>query len=255
MIGVSTLALFDKDLDFALSEIEQFAGFAEIFSEGKHDIVADFKNNPNYECLFSHNLSYSVHAPTQDVNLASLREEIRRAGLEIISQSARVCQEIDANILVVHPGYMPQNSTGLYESSQAALLKSLRQLAEIRKETGVNICVENMPNAEIFLFRYPDEINLEEEDLSFVLDIGHAHTTNTLDAFLNRRVNHYHIHDNDGKSDLHLAFGDGNIGDLMLNKIIQKSKKENSMLIAENKTIHDAKKTFKILNSKIRQIL
>ncbi|MDV0447741.1 endonuclease 4 [Methanosarcinaceae archaeon Ag5] len=252
MIGVSTIALFDKDLDAALSEIEEFAGFAEIFSEGKHDIVADFKKNPNIDCLFSHNLSYSVHAPTQDVNLASLREKVRLTGLDVILESAHVCQEIDAGTLVIHPGYMPLKSDGFFEKSKAALLQSLRRLSEIQEETGVQICVENMPDVDFYLFRRPEEIDLDAFDLPFALDIGHAHTTKTLDEFLNRRVDHYHIHDNDGKSDSHLAFGDGNIGETVLDQIIQKSKKENATLIAECKKIEDAEKTFKILGSKIK---
>ncbi|WNY26456.1 sugar phosphate isomerase/epimerase family protein [Methanolapillus ohkumae] len=245
MIGVSTLAFADQDLESALLEIEKISSHAEIFSEKMHDIVEDFKNNPNTESLFSHTLSYSVHAPTQDVNLANPRENLRVAALETIQQSARVCQEIGAKILVVHPGYM--TGRDMYDSCKAALLKSLPVLAKIQEEAGIKICVENMPNSDIYLFRSPEEIEWETAIHPIVLDIGHSNTTKTTAEFLKKQIAHYHIHDNDGKTDAHLAFGDGSIGEPVLQKIVQKAKREKAVLIAENKTAKDAKITVDFL--------
>ncbi|MCG2738083.1 MAG: hypothetical protein L6282_17020 [Candidatus Methanoperedenaceae archaeon] len=72
----------------------------------------------------------------------------------------------------------------------------LRGFADIAIDSGVQICIENMPNWECFLFRYPD-IDLDGTDLA--LDVGHANTTGTLNEFIKYDIGHFHLHDNHGE--------------------------------------------------------
>ncbi|MDR0767678.1 MAG: sugar phosphate isomerase/epimerase [Methanosarcinales archaeon] len=239
MIGISTLAYSGKNLTEALSEIEKRVSHAEIFSEGTHDVIHSGKDG----ILSSFSLSYSIHAPTQDVNLAAVRETIRKAGVEVISESAAFCMNRDIEILVVHPGYTA--GIEMLPPAYKSLEKSISDLQRIKEETGVRICIENMPNAEIYLFKSPEDIDLK--DLEFVLDIGHAQTANNLNEFLQKEIAHYHIHDNCGDFDSHLGFGDGVIGFPALKQIVQKAKREKAILIAENKTAEGAMKTVEAL--------
>ena len=241
MIGISTLAYSDKDLAECLSEIEKNAPLAEIFSEGIHDVIHSGKG----DILSSFSLSYSIHAPTQDINLAAVREAVRKTGVGIIQESAEFCMNHDIDVLVVHPGYTADKK--ILPLAYKSLEKSISDLQKIKEETGVQICIENMPNAEIYLFKAPNDIDLKAKDLGLALDIGHAQTSNNLNEFLQKEIAHYHIHDNHGDFDAHLSFGEGVIGFPVLEQIVQKAKKEGATLIAENRTGEDAMKTVEML--------
>ncbi|MCL2142354.1 MAG: sugar phosphate isomerase/epimerase [Methanimicrococcus sp.] len=235
MISISTLAFSNQTLDTALFEIEKVCYRAEIFSEGLHDVIC---GNVDVD-LSSYSLSYSLHAPLKNTNLASPIESARLSALNIIQKSASFCQKHDISILVVHPGFLEGGSTFL--EAIAAYLKSLPILQKIKEEHGIRLCIENMPKTDLLLFQKPNEIDLT--GLEFILDIGHAQTTGTLDEFLKMPVAHYHIHDNNGLTDSHLGFGDGVIGFSRLEQIVSKAKREKAILVAENKTIESALKT------------
>ena len=238
MIGISTLSFSNLPLHTALKEISKRAAHAEIFSEGSHDLI----HSPQNDILSDFDLSYSIHAPTMDINIASVREKIRTAGVSVLSDSAEFCMNHGIEIMVVHPGYTADIAN--MKNAEASLHKSLTELSKIAENTGVRLCIENMPDAEVFLFKNSDEIDFSKyPDLEFVLDIGHANTTRNLNDFLKKPIAHYHIHDNLGDRDAHLGFGNGNIGEETLKRIIEKAKRENAILIAENKTVGDVETT------------
>ena len=251
MISISTLAFSDQPLGEALFEIEKVCSHAEIFSRGRHDVIGgnvrvgsgiDADSNADVD-LSSYSLSYSLHAPFENVNLASPIESVRLSALDVIQKSASFCQKHDISILVVHPGALEGGGT-LFEA-RAAYLKSLPSLQKIKEEYGIRLCIENMPKIDLFLFQKPDEIDLT--GLELILDIGHAQTTGNLDEFLKMPVAHYHIHDNDGLTDAHLGFGDGIIGFSKLEQIVSKAKREKAVLVAENLTVGNALKTVSAL--------
>ena len=239
MISVSTLAFSNQSLDAALFEIEKICPRAEIFSDGRHDVICGSADAD----LSSHSLSYSLHAPLRNMNLASAAESSRLSALDIIRKSAAFCQKHDISILVVHPGLSEDG--GALSKAWEAYLKSLPALVKIREEYGIRLCIENMPKTDFLLFQTPHEIDLT--GLEFILDIGHAQTTGSLEDFLKLPAAHYHIHDNDGLTDGHLGFGDGVIGFSMLEQIVQKARRENAILVAENKTTEGALKTVSAL--------
>lgn len=61
-------------------------------------------NNLDTELLKSFNLKYSIHSPTTDINLASLNRTIQKASISEIKNSIKIANELDADIVVVHPG-------------------------------------------------------------------------------------------------------------------------------------------------------
>ena len=213
MIGISSYAFQDLPLSQALDNIEQISECAEIFSEGLHDI---FRNE---QTPLSYDLKYSVHAPTTDLNISSIREPIRRASLELVRQTVDMCIKIDAEVLVVHPGYFSYSYD--LPAARAALNNSIGELADITGDTGVQICIENMPDWDCFLFRQPD-IDLNET--GFALDVGHANTTGSLNEFIKYDIGHFHLHDNYGEKDEHSWIGGGNIDFSSLRDVLKKSK-------------------------------
>ena len=124
---------------------------------------------------------------------------------------------VGAEILVVHPGglSMPED----HASRRDLLGQGLLKLADQARGSGVSVCVENMPPgvhpgshmvdlAELLT-------QLDREELGLILDTGHAHLISspqdeTLDAGAFLRATH--VHDNDGRQDLHWPPGIGSIG-------------------------------------------
>ncbi|AEH61779.1 Xylose isomerase domain protein TIM barrel [Methanosalsum zhilinae DSM 4017] len=201
MIGISTYAYRQFPLYQALETIEGKVQCAEIFSEGPHDILKDT------ETPLSFNLKYAVHAPCTDLNIACIREPIRKASVELVGQMLDACQRIDADVMVLHPGYFTYSID--VEQALDSLSRSLEEMESFTQETGVKICIENMPaDWNCFVFQQPD-LDLKAHHLA--LDIGHAATTGRLNEFLEMPVSHFHVHDNNGLSDEHLPVGSGSI--------------------------------------------
>lgn len=204
-VGCTTWGLLDHSLTDALEVIATRTNTIEILADATHDLL------DNQDLLSSHTFTLSVHSPTTDINIASVREPIRESSLDLLAEICRRSAELDARIVIVHPGFTPWLE--LKERSFSALLESLTSLSQIQDEYGVSIAIENMGSWEVCHFRNPDLLPvIRENGLSFCLDIGHAHLNGTLMDFLSAgRPDHLHLHDNSGVSDDHLALGKGSI--------------------------------------------
>lgn len=204
-IGCSTCCLMNRPLDEALGLISARTGRAEILSDGPHSLFR-FE-----EVCHSFDLRYTVHAPVADINIASENEHLRRAAVGVLGDLAGVCDRIGAERLVVHPGHIWGEE--MREFAQAALGRSLDDLAAVQQEVSVRFVVENMGAWDICFFRSPEFLNrLADRNLDFALDVGHAHVNGNLESFLERGgAIHVHLHDNCKSRDDHLACGDGDI--------------------------------------------
>ncbi|MCS3924581.1 sugar phosphate isomerase/epimerase family protein [Methanosalsum natronophilum] len=241
MLGISSFSYSNKTLSEALEVIENKVACAEIFCEGMHDL---FKYT---EIPLSYNLKYAVHAPCSDLNIASIRERIRKASIGLVEDVAYLCQQIGAEVMVLHPGYFSYSCD--LPAVMKALETSLDEMEYIREETGVLICLENMPaDWNCFVFQNP---GMDLKNHGFTLDIGHANTTNALNDFLKQTISHLHIHDNNGTSDEHLPVGDGNID---FNCMRHKLKSNGCMKILEHRTGFDVDKSLETINTKYKYL-
>lgn len=202
---ISTFCCIDHPLDEALGILAGRTSHVEILADGPHDLLADPSPCSEYP------LTYSVHAPTSEINIASVSERMRTASVALLGDVLDTCDRIDAAHLVVHPGYSPYDQ--VKERSSASLLRSLDELVKLQEEYGVRVCVENMGAWESCHFRTPAFLpELSARDLGFTLDCGHARLNGNLDEFLAAGgYCHIHLHDNGGVSDDHSACGDGTI--------------------------------------------
>jgi len=202
---ISTFCRMDYPLNTALATLSERTTHVEILADGLHDILAD--TTPCTEYPFS----YSVHAPTGDINIASVNDRMRQASLAVLDDTMAICTRIGAHHLVIHPGYAPYEQ--VRARSCAALLRSLDDLARLQEEHGVRACVENMGRWECCHFRGPEFMReLAARDLGCTLDVGHAQLNGNLAAFLAvGGFCHVHLHDNHGTNDDHVACGSGSI--------------------------------------------
>jgi|Deesub1362A_J573_1020465.scaffolds.fasta_scaffold00272_42 sugar phosphate isomerase/epimerase len=202
-LGASTYCCILEPLEVALGKLEN-TGFSlvEILSDGMHDLLNDC------EPCFSFGMEYVVHAPI-DLNIASVREPIRKASVEVLKGVVEVANRIDSDLLVIHPGHYGWHIEK--ERAYRACANSVMELSRFSEDFGVRIAVENMTDWGNSLLRSPMD-GWVIGNAGLALDVGHAHLMHELENFLeDSRVIHLHIHDNDGQRDSHDALGRGNL--------------------------------------------
>ncbi|HJJ89319.1 MAG TPA: TIM barrel protein [Methanocorpusculum sp.] len=202
--GVSTSCLLEEPLSDALMLLSDICDLVEIQCDARHSLFL-------YENVCKEfDLRYTLHAPSGDGNIASVFEPIRQASLEVIRETAEIGTRIDAEMLVIHPGFclFPDDR----DASTAALLLSFDELGEMQRENSIRFSVENLGFWESCMFQKPDLlVYIRECGLSFVLDVDHVNLTQTLVPCLLAKPDHLHLHDNRGTLDEHTACGSGTI--------------------------------------------
>jgi len=213
MFAVSTYCLHREPLGIALEKLASVTGSVEVMDDGLH-----FIDTP--EILLSYSFSYSIHAPSRGVNIASLLEPIRMASVQVTDECFAIAAEVNAPV-IVHPGYFAWLEER--EMAERQMLKSIAELRVLAEERGVEMTVENMGNWDYFFLRTPSELTLID-GTSFCLDIGHAHLNNCLPEFLTYPFAHIHVHDNNGTLDSHSPVGEGTIDFSAVTTAIQREK-------------------------------
>jgi sugar phosphate isomerase/epimerase len=200
MFGVSSFCLHQEPLSLALDQLSQVTELVEIMDDGLHFIEST-------DLLENYSLTYTFHAPSRSINIASIHEPIRKASVEVIGTSFGLAGEVNADI-IVHPGYFA------WEEERGKALrqfrKSLHDLTMIAEDYSVRFFLENMGNWNYFFLRKPSEIDILG-DFGLALDVGHAHLNHCLDEFLLLPFRHVHLHDNNGIEDTHSPVGSGSI--------------------------------------------
>jgi len=250
MLGASTSCLADKSLGVALHKLTKVdgLGFVEIVNEGYH-VLDEHNYRLHLESLESYNLKSIIHAPFSDVNIASLNERIRRTSLEIIFETLKIAQNMGSLLVVLHPGHRSPLSGRFPKAYEKVHKRSLEEIDKIAQRLGVKVALENMPTFPILDGQTVERMSefLDGTDLYVTFDVGHLNTVNGdfegfIDA-LGDRIIHVHLHDNDGKSDSHLALGEGNIQWEKILKFLPK----NATWGLEMKRIEDLEKSIKFL--------
>jgi sugar phosphate isomerase/epimerase len=183
---------------------------------------------------------YPVPSESFVMNLASPIEEIRFKSIALASQALEITSRFNMRHYAVHAGMrVDPNPSELGSQflardlvdekiSMNLFIESITSLTHLAKRLGVELLVENhvsnLQNLEVygenvFLLSSLDQIlsfyNEYGADNRLLLDVGHLKvSSNTLgfskiEAFqtLHKRIGGYHLHDNDGVSDQHNAFG------------------------------------------------
>lgn len=175
------------------------------------------------QTLHSVRLTVSFHAPYV-LNLADYLPEIRAAAVHYMERLLKVAAELGAQWVTVHPGYGSGIPTlkWLRELALDCLRLSLERLLPIAERLKVPIALENInpvPKGSqiVFLLDSSGEMaqilsEFPSPALKACIDVGHA---TVADGFVNYwavakdRCVGLHVHDNDGRDDLHYIPGDG----------------------------------------------
>ena len=194
-ISVSTLGLYPAKMENILEFVTRNKlEYLEIITE------YPYKNVTSND-LSSYDLGISVHAPMSDINISSHVDKIRQASIEEMISSFQKANELDANIVTVHPGSIPVMALKFTDKILELNLESLKYLQSQAEEYGVMMCVENMPLLERLLYTNVEALF---EDVSneihsgITLDIGHGHNNgfNVDEMLVSDDIHHIHLNNN-----------------------------------------------------------
>lgn len=198
--------------------------------EKLNDIVESYKK---YELpQFS-----TMHGDFFDVIPFSFDSKIREISDLRIRQSLDVARQMKVQAVVFHTNYNPFLNTKQY------IERWIKQNTEywnsvLEENQDVNIYLENMFDTTPDILERLSEGLRHNSNFGLCLDYAHAAISGVKPEIwakqLGKYVKHIHINDNDGNSDLHLAWGNGNIDRNAFYDSYEKYMKEASVLIETN---------------------
>lgn len=149
MIGISCTEFSAYDFKEVLPEVAKEFKHWEIFAEAEHHlrgIEGLFKTMKD-----AYELSYSIHAPISDINLASLNERIREDSVIEMLATLESAANLDIGLVTVHPGLTCMAVPYMDEKAVMKAKKSLGALDRLSDEYGVAVAIENMPSFPFML--------------------------------------------------------------------------------------------------------
>ena len=154
-----------------------------------------------------------MHAPFYDLNPGARDALIRKVSLDRLAWGVSVAADLGVRQMVIHPGYGPWVRGNRLFGWLSRAREGLQTVIDRAGDVGIRLAFENVyddaPNDLLFFLE-----TFSGSHLGICLDLGHFHVFSTLPLqawldCLGPHIFEFHIHDNHGKADEHLAVGDG----------------------------------------------
>ncbi|MBV8863980.1 MAG: sugar phosphate isomerase/epimerase, partial [Acidobacteriaceae bacterium] len=166
---------------------------------------------------------HSLHAPmyTDDVwgrsgphavvNITDSTKARRMAMVDEIKRALEIAEIVPFRYLIQHIGVKGEE----YDDRKIeSAFTSLDEIKVFAGQRGVEVLLENTPNAMSSGERLNYFLSQTHLNLNYCFDVGHAHMAGDIGAefeAMKTRIRSTHLHDNDGREDLHLFPGKGTI--------------------------------------------
>jgi sugar phosphate isomerase/epimerase len=159
---------------------------------------------------------HSLHSPMYNDEIwgrsgphsvITLTEPVKSKRLPMVDEVKRaieIAETIPFRYLIQHIGVSGEEFD---ERKVDAAFSALEELAIFARQRGVEILLENIPNALSTAERLQHFVGVTHLDLNFVFDVGHANMAGGVEAefeIMKDRIRSTHIHDNNGVDDKHL---------------------------------------------------
>ena len=142
--------------------------------------------------------------PQAVINICEPRKPKRIAMVDEIKRAIEIADQIPFRYLIQHIGVRDEEFD---EQRMDAAFNSLEELKVFAGQRSVEILIENTPNEMSTADRLNYFMGVTHLNLNYCFDVGHAHMGQGIAAefeIMKERIRSTHIHDNDGKDDLHL---------------------------------------------------
>lgn len=235
-IGFTTLSLFMSSMEkFLETAVNDNFKLMEMLCEGpywpRNMLNMD---ESEFEIFNCYDVDVFLHAPTIDLNPASLNPGIREETLIQLNETVDFASKIGAKAITTHPGLIHRLEDRVRKMGMLYSIEALQKANEYAEDRGIIFSVENMPNRYAYFCITADEHQffVDECGSHATVDTGHANTCEDTESFFKmRKIAYYHLNDNDGHKDQHLALGQGTFDLNLLNGvdigIIELNKYEN----------------------------
>ncbi len=205
-----TVALLDRILRRGISQIEIFCARQHIDYHNHAQIEelrhwfrdTDLELHSLHAPLFSDDI-WGRSGPHSIISLTETSKANRIAATDEIKRAIEIADSIPFRYLIQHIGMADEEYD---DAKMEAAFNSLDELRVFARQLGVEILLENIPNAFSRAERLNLFVNTTHLPLNFCFDAGHAHLTGNAESELRLmadRVRSTHIHDNDGSEDNH----------------------------------------------------
>ena len=159
---------------------------------------------------------HSLHAPiyTDEVwgrsgphSVITITEPVKSKRIIMVDEIKRaleIAEVVPFRYLIQHLGVGGEQYD---ERKLDAAFSSLEELSVFAKQRGVEILLENIPNALASAERLVSFIGMTHLNLNFCFDTGHAHMGEGIEAafdIMKSRIRSTHVHDNNGVEDKHI---------------------------------------------------
>jgi sugar phosphate isomerase/epimerase len=153
---------------------------------------------------FFNDTEWGRSGPQSIISIAEKNKSKRIAMIDEIKRAIEIAEYIPFRYMVQHLG----TPTDEYDEHKLdAAFSSLEELSLFAKQRGVEILLENIPNALSSGTRLMAFLAMTHLNINFCFDTGHANLMDGVETEFNimkDRIRSTHIHDNDGKADKHL---------------------------------------------------
>ena len=159
---------------------------------------------------------HSLHSPMYNDEIwgrsgphsvITITEPVKGRRLEMVEEIKRaleVSEVIPFRYLIQHIGVGGEE----FDMRKVdAAFSALEEISLFARQRGVEVLLENIPNGLSSAERLLQFEELTHIGLNYVFDTGHAHMNEGIETAYNlmkERIRSTHIHDNDGKNDIHL---------------------------------------------------
>ena len=252
-IGFSTLALFMDSLEhFLETALKDNFQLMEMLCEGpywpRNMLLMDKKE---FEIFNSYDISVFLHAPSIDLNPASLNQGIREETLKQLNETVDLAVEIGAKAITTHPGMIQRLEDRVRDWGMLYSIETLQEANDYAEGRGIKFSIENMPSRYAYFCNNAEEHELFVKEIGSyaTVDTGHANTSQDTESFFKmKKIIYYHLNDNDGEKDQHLSLGEGTFDLTLLNGvdngIIELNDYENilksrDVLVSLNQNVND----------------
>ncbi|MCW5966176.1 MAG: sugar phosphate isomerase/epimerase [Bryobacterales bacterium] len=146
--------------------------------------------------------------PGSIVDIASPSKPRRIAAVDEVKRALDLADAFPFRFAVQHLGVGFDDEWSMHKVDAA--FSSLDELKSFARQRGVEILIENIPNALSGARKLLEFFEITHLNLGVCFDVGHAHLMEGVEAafeLLEDRIQSLHVHDNNGTEDKHLFPG------------------------------------------------
>ena len=149
--------------------------------------------------------------PQAVVDISERVKAKRMSMVDEVKRALEIADFIPFRYLIQHLGVSGQE----YDEYRIdSAFSSLEEIKVFASQRGVEVLLENTPNALSTADRLNAFLKETHLNLNYCFDIGHAHMNGSIERefeLMKTRIRSTHLHDNNGREDTHLFPGKGGI--------------------------------------------